>query len=137
MGEECKRRMGAPVVPARGGDGELRSVLRHAKRSRLFRPGAVAYGIPAGRNRRRRSNINPGKVNGLGEYSQGPCYVKGVDERNTNGLDDCRLMIADFRLKTRCGNFLLCQSATDNRKLAMPAIVGDSLRPSCFQALTR
>jgi hypothetical protein len=41
--------------------------------------------------------------------------------------DDCRLLIADCRLKKWCGNFLSCQSAIGNRKSAIPAILGQTM----------
>ena len=44
-----------------------------------------------------------------------------------NSAGDCRLLIADCRLKRWCGNFLFCQSAIGNRKSAIPAILGQTM----------
>ena len=41
--------------------------------------------------------------------------------------DDCRLLIADCRLKKRCGELLRCQSAIGNRQSAIPAILGQTV----------
>jgi len=44
-----------------------------------------------------------------------------------NSAVDCRLLIADCRLKKSWGNFLSCQSAIGNRKSAIPAILGQTM----------